>query len=55
MSVCFQDECGGPDVRRGVTQEVGGGRLGVKKCGRWEIGKQCGRWEIGVYNVGYVI
>ena len=24
--------------RRGVTLEVGGGRLGVQKCGRWEIG-----------------
>ena len=22
----------------GVTQEVGGGRLGVKNCGRWEMG-----------------
>ena len=32
--------------RRGVTQEVGGGRLGVKKCGRWEIwGKK--KWEVG--------
>ena len=30
----------------GVTQEVGGGRLGVKKCGKWEIvGKKM--WEVG--------
>ena len=31
---------------RGVTQEVGGGRLGVKKCGRWEIGGKK-MWEVG--------
>ena len=47
-------------VRRGVTQEVGGerlgvknvggGRLGVNKCGRWEMGKQCGRWDIGLLS-----
>ena len=30
----------------GVTQEVGGGRLGVKKCGRWEIGGKK-MWEVG--------
>ena len=26
--------------------EVGGGRLGVKKCGRWEIGGKK-MWEVG--------
>ena len=37
---------------RGVTQQVGGGRLGVKKCGMWEIGGKKnvggGRWENNV-------
>ena len=29
-----------------MTQEVGGGRFGVKKCGRWEIGGKK-MWEVG--------
>ena len=56
MSQVICENC--PYLYEGVTQEVGGGRLGVKKCGRWEIGgkkmwevgdgKTMWRWEIGV-------
>ena len=32
---------------------MGGGRLGVKKCGRWEIGGQK-LWEVGDWGSKYV-
>ena len=36
----------------GVTQDVGSGTIGLKKCGKWDYRvKKCGKWDYH-FNVG---